>query len=569
MIRNETNLGFAASVNRALALCPSGDVLLLNADTLPPPSCIGRLTAVAHGAPDIGTVTPLSNNGEWTSFPAPFMSSIRSAPLRRSRGSTAWRSAPTAQRRSNLPNGIGFCLYVTRACLDAVGPAAGNLRAGLLRGCRVLPPGARKRLSQRLRRRGLRRPRRRAVLRRRETTTGDAQSADAGAPLSLPCAGDGQFQGRRSLAILARRHRSADPASGRTTLLVCREGVASLLAREEAQRRTTIPGAPSPLICQISPSGDRASLRGVGDAGPYSLGFSLRGVRGGAALRAWLRAIDLVRIEIFDPLALPEALLKAMFKFGRPIDLVGADFEWAFPILSPVVGPCRAPDASEPCGPCAASFSLREGDESRAQRLRRHRDLLAEAHAIRPLDRMSETFARHVFREALVLEAPEIEAPVWASPIPAVQTGEGALAIVAPAPCALADRLTIGLARDLLQRGAATRIVVFGECVNDLAVMSPGNVFVAGKVETEEYERLFRQYEVSALMSPYRTRFFGRLDLLSHFSGLPKAYFDWTFGKMAIADGDLALDPRLCDAKAAALVAGWLQAATGAGLEWT
>ncbi len=88
--------------------------------------------------------------------------------------------------------------------------------------------------------------------------------------------------------------------------------------------------------------------------------------------------------------------------------------------------------------------------------------------------------------------------------------------------------------------------------------MGPGNVFVAGKVENEEYERLLRQYEVSALMSPYRTRFFGVLDRLSLAAGLPKVYFDWSFGKLPPGEGDLALDPRICDAKAAASVASWL-----------
>jgi hypothetical protein len=100
--------------------------------------------------------------------------------------------------------------------------------------------------------------------------------------------------------------------------------------------------------------------------------------------------------------------------------------------------------------------------------------------------------------------------------------------------------------------------VVLGQCLDDLAVMACGNVFVAGKIETEEYERMLRQYEVSALMSPYRTRFFGRIDRLSQMSGLPKAYFDWTFGKMSQMPSDLALDPRLCDAKAAAQIADWL-----------
>ena len=90
--------------------------------------------------------------------------------------------------------------------------------------------------------------------------------------------------------------------------------------------------------------------------------------------------------------------------------------------------------------------------------------------------------------------------------------------------------------------------------------MAPGNVFVAGRVESDEYGRLLRQYEISALMSPYRTRFFGRLDGLAAVSRLPKACFDWSFGKMPLVSGDLVLDPRLCDDRAAERVAHWLLA---------
>jgi hypothetical protein len=140
---------------------------------------------------------------------------------------------------------------------------------------------------------------------------------------------------------------------------------------------------------------------------------------------------------------------------------------------------------------------------------------------------------------------------------PRATNAAGALAIVVPEPSALADRLIVSLGRALSLRHSC-QIVVLGQCLDDLAVMACGAVFVAGKIETEEYERMLRQYEVSALMSPYRTRFFGQIDRLSQISGLPKAYFDWTFGKLSPMASDLALDPRLCDAKAAAQIADWL-----------
>jgi hypothetical protein len=310
------------------------------------------------------------------------------------------------------------------------------------------------------------------------------------------------------------------------------------------------------LICLYEQSGDRVLLRGIGDQGPYSLSFSLQDEEETKALIAWLRCVDLVRIEIFDPLILPKKLLKTMSMLNRPIELVAAGADWVFASHPPAAGPCGDSGAG-PCAACVVAFSPGKAEPSRPFRLKRRRTLMAGAQAIRPLDRMSDIFARQVFGDAVVMKAPELlGAENWA---PRAKNAAGALAIVAPEPSALADRLIVSLGRALLRRDSAgSSIVVLGQCLDDLAVMACGNVFVAGKIETKEYERMLSQYEVSALMSPYRTRFFGQIDRLSQFSGLPKAYFDWTFGKMSPMATDLALDPRLCDAKAAGQIADWL-----------
>jgi GT2 family glycosyltransferase len=68
LLVNPVNLGFVGAVNRALG---EGDVILLNADTVVPPGFVERLAEAAHSAADIGTVTPLSNNGDIFSFPKP------------------------------------------------------------------------------------------------------------------------------------------------------------------------------------------------------------------------------------------------------------------------------------------------------------------------------------------------------------------------------------------------------------------------------------------------------------------------------------------------------------------
>ena len=131
VLTNACNCGFVASVNRALRLADDGDVLILNSDTVLPPGCIGRLAAIAQSSADIGTVTPLSNNGEFTSFPRPNIANP--LPSRREIERLDRIAAKAnAGRVIDIPSGIGFCLYVTRACLDAVGSLSEDFGHGYL-----------------------------------------------------------------------------------------------------------------------------------------------------------------------------------------------------------------------------------------------------------------------------------------------------------------------------------------------------------------------------------------------------------------------------------------------------
>jgi hypothetical protein len=87
------------------------------------------MRATAYSAPGIGTVTPFSNNGEYTSFPIPF----RENPLPDLAQIIVIdqiASRVNAGRVVDMPNGTAFCMYVTRACLDAIGPLSTNFGRG-------------------------------------------------------------------------------------------------------------------------------------------------------------------------------------------------------------------------------------------------------------------------------------------------------------------------------------------------------------------------------------------------------------------------------------------------------
>ena len=128
---NGRNLGFIGSVNSALERIKQGDILILNSDTIVPRGFIDRLADAARSSPDIGTVTPLSNNGEFVSFPMP----NRANPVA-SRNEIERLDTISAKTNSgkiiDIPSGIGFCLYITRACLDEVGALSEDFARGYL-----------------------------------------------------------------------------------------------------------------------------------------------------------------------------------------------------------------------------------------------------------------------------------------------------------------------------------------------------------------------------------------------------------------------------------------------------
>lgn len=120
IIVNPVNLGFIGSVNRALMQVPDGDVVLLNADTIVAAGWVDRLSRAAYSRSRIGTVTPLSNNGELTSVPIPFES--MTLPAAATVAAIDATVAVLNQGKSiDLPSGVGFCLYITDACRRRTG----------------------------------------------------------------------------------------------------------------------------------------------------------------------------------------------------------------------------------------------------------------------------------------------------------------------------------------------------------------------------------------------------------------------------------------------------------------
>ena len=119
-LRNPHNQGFVSTVNRGIEACGDADVVLLNSDTEVANDWLQRLQDSAYSGSAVGTVTPLSNNASVCSYPLPLRENSLPAgwPLQAIDGLAA---RVNRGKLVELPTAVGFCMYIRRACLDAVG----------------------------------------------------------------------------------------------------------------------------------------------------------------------------------------------------------------------------------------------------------------------------------------------------------------------------------------------------------------------------------------------------------------------------------------------------------------
>jgi GT2 family glycosyltransferase len=117
-VRRPRNLGFVGNVNEALREIGRHDAVLLNSDTIVTRGWLECMLACAANDARIASITPWSNNAEICSFPEFCRSNA--LPTHLDRLSEAAMSAGVPEY-PELPTGVGFCLFLRRAALDAIG----------------------------------------------------------------------------------------------------------------------------------------------------------------------------------------------------------------------------------------------------------------------------------------------------------------------------------------------------------------------------------------------------------------------------------------------------------------
>jgi len=121
VVQNEKNIGYTATVNRGCTLAADAcDIVLLNSDTQVTPGWLEKLSAAATSVPRVATVTPLSNAAG--AFSIPKNQTVNPIPAHLSIDAMGRLVETLSQwRYPRVPTGNGFCLYITREALDAVG----------------------------------------------------------------------------------------------------------------------------------------------------------------------------------------------------------------------------------------------------------------------------------------------------------------------------------------------------------------------------------------------------------------------------------------------------------------
>jgi glycosyltransferase involved in cell wall biosynthesis len=119
LLHNDRNLGFTATANRGMTLSRA-DVVLLNSDTIVTRDWLVALARCVSSDARIATVTPFSNNAEICSFPSFCENNAwpDGAEPERVRAALAAVAVPTYP---DLPTGVGFCMFVRRAAIEAIG----------------------------------------------------------------------------------------------------------------------------------------------------------------------------------------------------------------------------------------------------------------------------------------------------------------------------------------------------------------------------------------------------------------------------------------------------------------
>jgi GT2 family glycosyltransferase/glycosyltransferase involved in cell wall biosynthesis len=531
LLRNPSNEGFVASVNRALGVHPEHDAVLLNSDTLVFDDWLMRLRAAAYSGRKVGTVTPLSNSGTIASYPRALGADMdpEDAP-----GLHAFAAASHSGKRFEIPVGVGFCLYLRRDCLRAVGaPDAAVFGQGY---------GEETDFCLRARWRGWSHrlaadvfvyhagavsfgPRRAALLDRSQRLLNLRHPGYEGFIRS--------FLTQDPLRLMRRRldERRLLAFDGRFVLLVTLAlsgGVDRFVTeRSRAMRAQGL----YPLVLRAAASGNTSRCELWTDALElpnlrYEIPLEL------TALSDLLAQLPLEAIELQHFLHLDARVIETVRALPIPYDVFIHDYAWYCPRITLIDGSgryCGEP-AVEVCQSCVRrnGSALGESISVTALRERSSKWLRGARRVIAPSADTSQRVQRHfgVQCEIRPLASPATvpEAPPLRAPAPA---GNVRVALIGALGEHKGYQVLLACARDARARRLPLEFVVIGYTEDDASLLATGRVFITGRYSEGEAAHLLRreQPHIAWLASVWPETWCYTLDYALS-AGLPVVAYD-------------------------------------------
>ena len=117
VIQQTEKQGFVRTANLGMRSC-SGDIILLNSDTIPASNWLTRLTECAASVDKLATATPWSNNGEIVSLPTFCVNNPMPSDPHAVASAIGNCSPPDYPE---IPTAVGFCMLITRKAIELIG----------------------------------------------------------------------------------------------------------------------------------------------------------------------------------------------------------------------------------------------------------------------------------------------------------------------------------------------------------------------------------------------------------------------------------------------------------------
>jgi len=513
LIRHAEPLGFPASANAGLLACRGRDVVLLNSDTLVAPGWLPGLRAAAYSTPLTGTATPLSNSATILSYPG----QAGSNPV--PDATETARLAALAQRANagmvvEIPVAIGFCMYMRRDCVDAVG----LFRTGLF----AQGYGEENDFCLRARHLGW-----------RHVAAAGVFVAHAGGRSFGPA---GRALRQRNEAILNRLHPgydrliadwiAADPLAdplrrldlqrwraarrrGSTAAILITHADGGGIERRIAESCHMHRAAGQRTIVLRPDRTDGAApgvVVGDGAEGGYpNLRYALPDEL--PALQRLLRGEAPDFLELHHIIGHPPAIYDLIAALALPYEVHVHDYIWFCP-RAILIGPdrryCGEPDVGT-CEACVADAgsALEEPISVAALRRRSARLLGGARRIVVPSEDAAMRLCRHFpgLRPVVVPHEDDGALPTVAGALSS-ERGRRRVCVIGAIGVTKGYDVLLACARDAAARDLPLEFIVVGHTIDDRRLMATGRVFVTGEFRAEEATSLIRAQQAGLALLP-------------------------------------------------------------------